>query len=115
MHSGYDKRFYAVANPTSGSGTLGTETLARIETEEELLACTSSLLVPTNIERSYFLMSGRMEATEDVGQINVTETGQIQGAKLCGHNVPVIELQRVDARITFKIKGKEGLNFVPDR
>lgn len=115
MHSGYDKRFYAVANPTSGSGTLGTETLARIETEEELLACTSSLLVPTNIERSYFLMSGKMEATEDGGQINVTETGQIRGAKLCGHNVPVIELQRVDARITFKIKGKEGLNFVPDR
>lgn len=116
MHSGYDKRFYAVANPTSGSGTLGTETLARIETEEELLACTSSLLVPTNIERSYFLMSGKMEATEDVGQINVTETGQIQGAKLCRrHTVPVIELQRVDARITFKIKGKEGLNFVPDR
>ena len=116
MHSGYDKRFYAVANPTSGSGTLGTETLARIETEEELLACTSSLLVPTNIERSYFLMSGRMEASEEGRrQIDVTETGQIQGAKLCGDNVPVIELQRVDARITFKIKGKEGLNFVPDR
>lgn len=116
MHSGYDKRFYAVANPTSGSGTLGTETLARIETEEELLACTSSLLVPTNIERSYFLMSGRMEASEEGGQIGVTETGQIQGAKLCSHHtVPVIELQRVDARITFKIKGKEGLNFVPDR
>lgn len=116
MHSGYDKRFYAVANPTSGSGTLGTETLARIETEEELLACTSSLLVPTNIERSYFLMSGRMEASEEGGQIDVTEMGQIQGAKLCSHHtVPVIELQRVDARITFKIKGKEGLNFVPDR
>ena len=116
MHSGYDKRFYAVANPTSGSGTLGTETLARIETEEELLACTSSLLVPTNIERSYFLMSGKMEATEDVGQINVTETGKIHGAALCKqHGDPVIELQRVDARITFKIKGKEGLNFVPDR
>ena len=115
MHSGYDKRFYAVANPTSGSGTLGTETLARIETEEELLACTSSLLVPTNIERSYFLMSGKMEASEEGRQIDVTETGQIRGAKLCRHNVPVIELQRVDARITFKIKGKEGLNFVPDR
>lgn len=115
MHSGYDKRFYAVANPTSGSGTLGTETLARIETEEELLACTSSLLVPTNIERSYFLMSGKMEASEEGRQIDVTETGQIRGAKLCDHNVPGIELQRVDARITFKIKGKEGLNFVPDR
>lgn len=114
MHSGYDKRFYAVANPTSGSGTLGTETLARIETEEELLACTSSLLVPTNIERSYFLMSGKMEASEEGRQINVTEMGQIHGAALCDGD-PVIELQRVDARITFKIKGKEGLNFVPDR
>lgn len=115
MHSGYDKRFYAVANPTSGSGTLGTETLAEIETEEELLACTSSLLVPTNIERSYFLMSGKMEAKEDGGQIDVTEAGLIQGATLCNHGDPVIELQRVDARITFRIKGKDGLNFVPDR
>lgn len=115
MHSGYDKRFYAIANPTSGSGTLGANELARIESEDELLEQTSSLLIPTNIERSYFLMSGKMELASGSTQINVDEHGNIQGAETCTHDQPVIELERVDARITFKIKGAEGLNFIPDR
>jgi len=116
MHSGYDKRFYAVANPNSGSGTLGTEQLAAIETEEQLLNLTSSLLGLTNIERIYFLMSGKLEPATEGGQINVHEDGSLIGAKLCtDHQRPIIKLKKVDAKITFKIKGAEGLNFVPDR
>lgn len=121
MHSGYDKRFYAIANPTSGSGTLGANDLATIESEEELLKQTSSLLNPTNIERSYFLMSGKMESASGSTQIDVYEDGTIQGAETCRHGQPVIELERVDARITFKIKGVTDnpyytdFTFVPDR
>lgn len=120
MHSGYDKRFYAIANPTSGSGTLDTDKLAVIETEAQLLNVTSSLLEPINIERSYFLMSGKMESEIEGGQINVTENGQISGAKVCEvHSKPVIALERVDARITFKIKGENSVyknfQFIPDR
>lgn len=116
MHSGYDKRFYAVANPNSGSGTLGTEQLAAIETEEQLLNLTSSLLDLTNIGRIYFLMSGKLEPATEGGQINVDEDGSLIGAKLCtDHQKPIIKLKKVDAKITFKIKGAEGLNFVPDR
>lgn len=118
MHSGYDKRFYAIANPTSGSGTLDTEELANVETEDELKALTSSLLNSVNIERSYFLMSGQMQAGEG-RRIDVTEEGTISGAKECSHSKPLIELERVDARITFKIKGKseeyDDFKFVPDR
>ena len=121
MHSGYDKRFYAIANPTSGSGTLGANDLATIESEEELLKQTSSLLNPTNIERSYFLMSGKMESASGSTQIDVYEDGTIQGAETCRDGQPVIELERVDARITFKIKGVTDnpyytdFTFVPDR
>lgn len=121
MHSGYDKRFYAIANPTSGSGTLGANELARIESEDELLEQTSSLLIPINIERSHFLMSGKMRLASGSTQIDVDEYGSIQGAKTCIHGQPVIELERVDARITFKIKGVtdnpdyKDFTFVPDR
>lgn len=122
MHSGYNKKFYAIGNPVSGSGTLTTDVLARIQTENELLSLTSSLINPINIERSYFLMSGKMETATTGGQINVTETGEIQGAIGCDtHKEPVIELERVDARITFKIKGVtsnsnyQDFTFVPDR
>lgn len=122
MHSGSDKRIYAIANPTSGSGTLSANYLAtEIDTEDELLECTSSLLIPTNIERSYFLMSGKMEPSAGVGVINVTENGVIQGATVCGDGKPVIELERVDARITFKIYASitnsnfKDFTFIPDR
>lgn len=120
MHSGSDKRIYAIANPTSGSGTLSANYLAtEIDTEDELLACTSSLLIPTNIERSYFLMSGKMESSVDGGTINVTESGEIQGADMCSHGTSVIELERVDARITFKIYASnpnfKDFTFIPDR
>lgn len=122
MHSGSDKRIYAIANPTSGSGTLSANYLAtEIDTEEQLLVCTSSLLIPTNIERSYFLMSGKMEPSIGGGVINVSENGVIQGADVCSHGNPVIELERVDARITFKIysnpsnQNYENFVFIPDR
>lgn len=122
MHSGYDKRFYAIANPVSGSGTLTTDELAGVATEDELLALTSTLAEQTNIERSYFLMSGKMESATADDRINVSEDGNIEGMKTCEtHHRPLIELERVDARITFKIKGVtpnrnyEDFTFVPDR
>lgn len=123
MHSGYDKRFYAIANPDNGSGNLSVSRLASIETEEELLSLTSTLIISTNIERNYFLMSGKMELAEGENSIDVDEYGRIVGAATCpSHNVPQIQLERVDARITFKIKGEKpsdkdyrNFSFKPDR
>lgn len=123
MHSGYDKRFYAIANPDNGSGNLSMSQLASIETEGELLSLTSSLQTSTNIDRTYFLMSGKMELAEGENSIDVTENGSIVGAAVCSnHNVPLIQLERVDARITFKIKGEKpsgkdyrNFSFKPDR
>ena len=121
MHYGSNKRIYAIGNPSSGSGSLTTNILAGIETEEELLACTSSLLEQTNIERSYFLMSGQMQVADGSTQIDVDEQGGLLGAKRCTHSVPLIELERVDARITFKIYASTtnsnytDFTFIPDR
>lgn len=119
MHSGSDKRIYAIGNPSSGSGSLTANALTQVKTEDELLAYTSSLLIPTNIERSYFLMSGKMETASGSTQIDVDEQGRFIGAEVCTHNKPLIELERVDARITFKIYATnpdyDDFTFVPDR
>lgn len=100
VHSGYDKRIYAVANPESGAGSLTPSELGSVKTEDELLAKTSTLRVSTNVSRTYFLMSGKLEVAEGYNQINITEKGVLEGAK------ENITLHRVDARITFRVKGK---------
>lgn len=122
MHSGSNKRIYAIGNPSSGSGSLTANMLAGIETEDELLASTSSLLISTNIERSYFLMSGQMQVASGSAQIDVDEQGNLLGAEQCTrHRMPLIELERVDARVTFKIYASttnhnyQDFTFIPDR
>lgn len=118
MTTGSDKRIYAIGNPISGSGSLTQDYLNTIKTENDLLNAMSKLRNSFLITRSYFLMSGKMEPDSPDGTIDVdiqNNTGVIYGA-----TNPCITLQRVDARITFKVKGENTNNytdfsFVPDR
>ena len=115
VHSGYDKRIYVVANAVSGSGTLTMKQLEAVQTESELLAVTSTLQENTNVERTWFLMSGKLEPSQEGGQIDIDQDGKIIGSD------GIIKLYRVDARITFRVKGENRnsayLDFVftPDR
>lgn len=116
VNSGSDKRIYAVANPMSGSGTLTKEQLDKVTQESDLDNITSRLLVSTNVERQYFLMSGQMEVAEGYTQIDIdNKDGKIIGSD------GVIKLYRTDARITFKVKGANSNGdysdfvFTPDR
>lgn len=106
LHSGYNKKFYAVGNPNTGAGNLSEEVLNDINTEEALLVTTSRLNTPYNVERNMLLMSGKMEAAQPGDQINIDEQGQIIGAEKDDQGRPVIKLYRTDAKITFNIKGK---------
>lgn len=106
LHSGYNKKFYAVGNPNTGAGDLSEEVLNDINTEGALLAATSRLNTPYNVERNMLLMSGKMEAAQPGGQINIDEQGQIIGAEKDNQERPVIKLYRTDAKITFNIKGE---------
>ena len=115
VNSGYDKHIYAVANAVSGSGTLTMERLEAVETEEQLLAVTSTLQENTNVERTWFLMSGKLEPSQEGGQIDIDQDGRIIGSD------GIIKLYRVDARITFRVKGENqnpnfsDFVFTPDR
>ena len=100
VHSGYDKRIYAVANAVSGSGTLTMKQLEAVQTESQLLAVTSTLQESTNVERTWFLMSGKLEPSKEGGQIDIDQDGTIIGSD------GIIKLYRVDARITFRVKGE---------
>ena len=115
VHSGRDKHIYAVANAESGAGTLTIEQLDAVQTEEQLLAVTSKLENPINVERTYFLMSGKLETSDGSSQIDISEDGTVLGSD------GVIRLRRVDARITFRVKGETSnpnytdFVFTPDR
>lgn len=105
-HSGYDKRIYAIANHESGSGTLATEELQAVQTESQLLNLHSSLRESTNVERIYFLMSGKLKPAQGYSQVDIDESGNILDSE------GVIQLERVDARITFRVKGEtDNSNF----
>lgn len=108
LHSGYNKRFYAIGNPNTGAGDLSEEILDGINTETDLLAVTSRLNTPYNVERNMLLMSGKMEAAQPGGQIDIDEEGQIIGAEKDTEERPVIKLYRTDAKITFNIKGENS-------
>ena len=105
-HSGYDKRIYAIANHESGSGTLETAELQAVQTESQLLNLHSSLRESTNVERIYFLMSGKLKPAQGYSQVDIDESGNILDSE------GVIQLERVDARITFRVKGEtDNPNF----
>lgn len=120
MTTGNDKRIYAIGNPLSGSGSLTPESLDKIETEAQLLNAVSELRSNFLITRSYFLMSGKMEPDAIDGTIDVDIKDDGKTGVILGVTKPVIELSRVDARITFKVKGENtngysDFSFVPDR
>lgn len=106
LHSGYDKRFYAVGNPNTGAGDLSKDVLDVIETEDDLLKTTSRLNIPYNVERNMLLMSGKMQTSVDALTIDVDEKGHIWGAEKDTDGTPIIKLNRTDAKITFQITGK---------
>lgn len=124
MHSGTHKQLFAIGNPESGSGTLTTDILSQVENIEDLQKLTSRLRLPYNVERSSFLMSGQLKA--DVSGITVDENGNISGYVQSdghSHTPPLIELERVDARITFRVTAippedkkavYENFTFTPD-
>lgn len=124
MHSGTNKQLYAIGNPESGSGTLTTDILSIVENIEDLQKLASRLRIPYSVERSSFLMSGRLEAA--ASGITVDENGFISGyVQSSGHShlFPLIELERVDARITFRVTATppedkkdvyENFTFTPD-
>lgn len=124
MHSGTNKQLYAIGNPESGSGTLTSDILSTVENVGDLQRLTSRLRLPYNVERNAFLMSGRLEAS--ASGITVDENGTISGyvqSNEHAHPFPLIELERVDARITFRVtatppedkKGVyENFTFTPD-
>lgn len=104
MHSGTNKQLYAIGNPESGSGTLTTDVLSTVENIGDLQKLTSRLRIPYNVERNAFLMSGQLESA--ASGITVAENGTISGYVQSSehtHNSPLIELERVDARITFRV------------
>lgn len=120
MTTGLDKRIYAIANPLSGSGSLTVNYLNGLKTESEFLNAVSHLRTPLLITRSYFLMSGKMEPDSPTGKIDVdvNDSDPSKGV-IIGTANPKIYLQRVDARITFKVKGENSkysdFKFVADR
>ena len=107
MTSGNNKQIYIVGNPNSGVGTLNVDALRRVQSLDEFKSLASQLTDPLNIERRAFLMVGQMENTTGT-QIAVDEEGKILNA------TDPVQLERVDARITFRVKvdNPEYSNFV---
>lgn len=108
MTTGY-RKIYAIGNPQSGAGTLTTEELAKVKTLADLKNLESLLRDKQSIERIYFKMSGR--AITNDGSDVLTVTSDKGGSIKEEYN---IVLRRVDARITFRIKGINGITFTPE-
>lgn len=115
MYSGTGQQIFAVANPNSGVGTLSYEQLAAVTNLDDFKAL-SSQLRPGNelsVERMAFLMCGQLKNTEDGTDIAVDAQGNLVGA------ADKIDLERVDARITFNVKadgsvkGYKNMTFTP--
>lgn len=98
MYSGTEQQIFAVANPNSGVGTLSYEQLEAVTNLDDFKALSSQL--PTgnelSVERMAFLMCGQLE------DIAVDTDGNLVGAAS-----NTINLERVDARITFNV-GVDG-------
>lgn len=109
MTSGNNKQIFIVGNPNSGVGTLNVDALRNVQSLDEFEALASQLTNPLNIERRAFLMVGQMKNKDGEMQIAVDEDGIILNAS----NDPV-PLERVDARITFRVKvdNPDYSNFV---
>lgn len=99
MYSGAGQQIFAVANPNSGVGTLSYEELDAVTTLEEFKDLHSQLRTGNelSVERMAFLMCGQLQNEEDNTDIAVSEEGVLVNA------TQPIELERVDARITFNV------------
>lgn len=98
IKSGTEIQLYAIANVNSGVGTLNKTALDGITTYDGFLNLTTKLVNPLNTERMGFLMLGQLKANDGTSNIAIDETGKI----LSG--ITNIELQRLDARISFFVK-----------
>ena len=119
MYSGTGQQIFAVANPNSGVGTLSYEQLAAVTNLDDFKALSSQLrtdkgeTVSLSVERMAFLMCGQLKNTEGGTDIAVDAQGNLVGA------ADKIDLERVDARITFNVKadgsvkGYKNMTFTP--
>lgn len=94
MYSGTEQQIFAVANPNSGVGTLSYEQLEAVTNLDDFKALSSQLRTGNelSVERMAFLMCGQLE------DIAVDTDGNLVGAAS-----NTINLERVDARITFNV------------
>lgn len=106
MYSGAGQQIFAVANPNSGVGTLSYEELDAVTTLEEFKDLHSQLRTGNelSVERMAFLMCGQLQNEEDNTDIVVSEEGVLVNA------TQPIELERVDARITFNVDVDASVN-----
>ena len=108
MYSGTGQQIFAVANPNSGVGTLSYEQLEAVTNLDDFKALHSQLrtdkgeTVSLSVERMAFLMCGQLKNTEGGTDIAVDAQGNLVGA------ADKIDLERVDARITFNVKVEDG-------
>lgn len=95
MYSGTGQQIFAVANPNSGVGTLSYEQLEAVTNLDDFKALSSQLRTGNelSVERMAFLMCGQLE------DIAVDTDGNLVGAAS-----NTINLERVDARITFNVE-----------
>lgn len=119
MYSGTGQQIFAVANPNSGVGTLSYEQLDAVTNLDDFKALHSQLrtdkgeTVSLSVERMAFLMCGQLKNTEGGTDIAVDAQGNLVGA------ADKIDLERVDARITFnvkadgRVKGYKNMTFTP--
>lgn len=115
MYSGTGQQIFAVANPNSGVGTLSYEQLAAVTNLDDFKALSSQLRTGNelSVERMAFLMCGQLKNTEGGTDIAVDARGNLVGA------ADKIDLERVDARITFNVKadgsvkGYTNMTFTP--
>lgn len=108
MTTGY-RKIYAIGNPVSGAGTLTLDDLKNVKTLAQLKNLELKLIDNRSVERIYFKMSG--QAITNNGSDVLTVASDNGGSiKEQYHLV----LRRVDARITFRIKGINGITFTPE-
>lgn len=115
MYSGKGQHIFAVANPNSGVGTLDSDQLNAVTNLTEFKELTSKLRSGNelSVERMAFLMCGQLQNEEGNTDIAVSEDGRLVNA------TQPIELERVDARITFNVdvdaneKGYTNMTFTP--
>lgn len=102
MQSGVGQKIFLIANYDSGIGSLGLDELEKVNSYEEFKQLSSSLTegYETQVERMSFLMVGQMKNNLEGEDINIDTDGAIL------NSTGRIQLNRVDARITFNIFAK---------